>query len=503
MHAILDLTNLVSFFRRDLYFHLVVCLLLALVFRVLLAFYSYGPQSLDDYRHGLFPALQLSHGEKINLPDYRNQPLVWLVAGVITASEKLGFTTALYKLNLVYLFLGLISLVGIVGVYFIARNYPRKSLALIFLYAMALSPSLAFVSTRILGESISASFLILALGFLYQYFNDAKNKWLVFCCLALGVATIFRFQVGLIYFALGAYFLSQRRFKEILTLLYVGCFLVALQSGFDYLAGRPFLGTLRAYFEINKNGAIEFGVSPWYTTWLTLLGFLFVPISLPTWLAWHRVWKNHKEILLVVLVFVLSHSMIPHKEERFLFPIFPLVSLLLISCWYYSRKTRGVRYFFLPVYAVFNIALFIFGVVSNSQESIVGPVATLQNSDSHKSIILDINPAFGSYGLREFFIPDKSKYFEIENFSESNIKNTFAQTNIADIKELIVLTSSDVYPMEIENNLIKSLIHCEKFERFQSLSDKLIYYLNRDANQRRRASWRTRCPLQATAFNPI
>jgi hypothetical protein len=472
------------FLRWPLRFHLSISLALALVLRVLSAIYAYGPQSLDDYRHGLFPGLQMSEGLPLNMPDYRNQVLVWVVSGVLNGCKFLGITSHLSQLQWLYFLIGLVSLLSIVGIYFLFKDSESRLLPIAVLYIVALNPGLTFISTRILGESVGASFLILACGCFYQHTRTLCLKWLITSCVFLGIGTIFRFQIGIVYPLFISFLLWSRQYQSAVWMIAVGFLILGSQAGIDILSNRAPLGTLWNYFQINKNGAVEFGTTPWYSTWLTVFGFALLPFSFGLWSALKRWWNQYWQLSLVVVFFTFVHSLIPHKEERFLFPLYPAVLVSLAYLWYYSRKKRAVKYIFVPVFFGVSLIALIFGVLSNSQESVVGPVAHLKRTSQWPQVIVDVSPQFGVFGLREFFIERDQKYLEV---------NSVAEINISRSSELVVLTSKESYPFDIEKELAGRHWDCESFQKFQSLSDQLVYSLSKSANMRRMPSWRSVC----------
>ncbi|OYZ23900.1 MAG: hypothetical protein B7Y39_03315, partial [Bdellovibrio sp. 28-41-41] len=464
-----------KFLRWPLLNHFGVSLVLALILRILSAIYSYGPQSLDDYRHGLFPGLQMSEGQPLNMPGYRNQVLVWGVCAVLNLCKLLGITSHLSQLQWLYFIIGLVSLLSIVGIYLLFKNSESRLLPIAVLYVVALSPGLTFISTRILGESVGTSFLILACGCFYQHTRTLRLIWLISSCVFLGIATIFRFQIGIVYPLFIFFLLCSRQYRSAVWTIAVGFLILGVQAGIDVLSNRAPLETLWNYF-------IEFGTTPWYSTWLTIFGFALLPFSFGLWSALKRWWSQYWQLSVVVVFFTFVHSLIPHKEERFLFPLYPVVLVSLVYLWYYSRKKRAVKYIFVPFFLAFSMVALVFGVLSNSQESVVGPVARLKKTPQVPQIIVDISPQFGVFGLREFFIERNQKYLEVNSVAEININRSI---------ELVVLTSKESYPFDIEKELASQHWDCESFQKFQSLSDQLVYSLSKSANMRRMPSWRS------------
>ena len=58
-----------------------------------------------------------------------------------------------------------------------------------------------------------------------------------------------------------------------------GLALLGAQAGIDLASGKAAFGTLQAYLEENAGGAAKYGASPWYNTWLLVLGIALFPFS--------------------------------------------------------------------------------------------------------------------------------------------------------------------------------------------------------------------------------
>lgn len=472
-------------------YHLALAISLGLLLRVLAAHFAWGPQSLDDYNHGLLPALRWSQGVPSEIPDYRNHLLVWIVGLLFKFCDSIGIDDSLVRLKLAYVGISLFSILTIVGVLLLVSSVKKTSIKVYVLYAFALNPMFAFVSSRILGESISIGFLALGAGLIHWTMSENKHwRGLAWGLFLVGLASLFRFQLGIVYLFYLGYFLFTKRYSFFRIGILVGMALTAFQGGVDLLSGKYPLQTLRAYLEINKNGATEFGVTPWYSTWALLLVFLFFPFS---WAIFKNVWKKAKPyyyLIAMVLMFVGVHSMIPHKEERFLFPIFPftLFFVLLFSFW--NRKEFWVKWNHLPYFLGLNALFFFVGILSNSQESVVGPVAKYTPSQAQE-LVVDINPLFGNQKLREYFIHSNQKYLEFPDMG-SFLQFLKDHPEEGRLRKLILM-STPQEPVEVMSELKQAVPWCQEVEKFQSMSDSLLYRMNSRTNPRRVASWRVIC----------
>ena len=110
----------------DLNLHLKRALIIGAGLRILSAIFVYGPQALDDYKHGVWPAYQFFAGISLDLPQYRSHLLIWFLSLFTEVASWVGVTSALGQVRAMYLGLGLTSLVGIYGTYLYVRDFRSK-----------------------------------------------------------------------------------------------------------------------------------------------------------------------------------------------------------------------------------------------------------------------------------------------------------------------------------------------------------------------------------------
>jgi len=315
--------------------HLWRALGLGLGLRLLSAFFVYGPQALDDYKHGVWPAYQFFAGQELDLPDYRNRLLVWILAGFIRFASWFGCSSALAQVRAMYIGLALISLLGIWGTYLFVRDVRSRIFAPLAIYLAAAYPLMPFVSTRAFGEAVAMSFVMLGFGYLEPARRQRQVElwpWIAgFLC--LGAATLFRFHVGLLFVSYGAVLVYLRVWRGVAGGLIAGILTIAAQALIDFLSHKPFMGTLIAYLTANEGGAADYGVSPWYDTWLLVLALSLAPFSFVFFRQLRGLWRKHWPWLVPFLVYVTAHSLVPHKEERFLYPIIGLEIWALAWLW--------------------------------------------------------------------------------------------------------------------------------------------------------------------------
>lgn len=211
------------------------------------------------------------------------------------------------------------------------RNYTAYLLLSYFLWF------LPFINVRFSSETWSGLFFIAGLTIVQRSnFNNARECALL--ALLLGCSVLFRYQMAISVLGLIAWLLliGKIDIKNLVVFSVSG--LLVMTGGF--FIDRWFYGeysfTAYNYFHANiiEEIASQYGVSPWYEIVYYLVGApgplgILIFLSLIILLV-----KRPKNVILwVSLPFLLVHSIIPHKEVRFLFPLANLVPLLLITAY--------------------------------------------------------------------------------------------------------------------------------------------------------------------------
>lgn len=471
--------------RRPLHFHLVVALLLGLLLRLCSAWFVYGPQAMDDYYHGVLPAWQLFSGQPPELPDYRSHLLVWMLSGFLSIGSLFGLHTGLDQVRAMYIGLGIFSLLGIVGTWLYVRDHASRLFGVLAIYLVALHPVMSFIGTRAFGEAVALPLVLAGVG-LIEWSRKAEPRaadgWVMSGFLLLGLAALFRFQVGLIYLAYMALLLMEREWRLLLTAVLAGVVTLAAQIGIDLASGKQAFGTLWAYLAANAGGGREFGVQPWYNTWAFMLALTLFPFSLVFADQLGRLWREHRTLLVLLLVFVAAHSLVPHKEERFLYPVIGLLWIALAALWAYVPQRRSVRWLYGPLYAVFLLLLAPLALFNNTQAAVTEPFASVLQRYP-KALFVDLDGGDATL-LRRFFLQPASV-----------LQSTEPQLPLQALMQhpgypAVVLfgsAASDAATMRRIAAEAGSGMRCDEPQVAGSLADRLLYTLNRKRNERRQA----------------
>jgi hypothetical protein len=198
----------------------------------------------------------------------------------------------------------------------------------------AIWPEIFFFASRPSSENLATIAIFSAILAIYDppqsdapvraWSERARLAW-IGLCLALGF--LFRFQYAPAIALLGLATLREAPARRLPCLLLGGVLGLALGAAADLAAGQPPLGWLLTNFVMNfsQNRSAFFGTNPawWYfqqigLTW-SLSAVLFVPSILVAA-------KRYPMLLAIALVTIATHSLIPHKEYRFIL----LAQVLLI-----------------------------------------------------------------------------------------------------------------------------------------------------------------------------
>lgn len=483
--------------------HFVRALLAGAVLRALSAWFVYGPQALDDYKHGVYPAYQFWAGLPLDLPDYRSHLLVWLLAGFAQIASFFGVTSALGQVRAMYLGLGAISLLGVYGTYIYAKSFVRPGgarhaphVASLLPYLVAVYPVMPFVSTRAFGEAVALAFVALGFGFLESARRERGGGFACFTMgfVSLGIATLFRFHCGLLFVVYGLILLGLRRWPGVLAGLVGGTFTLLAQMGIDQLSHKPPLGTLWSYLAENEGGGARYGASPWYNTWAFAAVLVLLPFSAPLLRHVRALWRDQWPVLISWLVFVLAHSLAAHKEERFLYPTLALELWALGELWVAGSFSGLARRVFNPVlFGVSGVALFVVCFV-NTQEGEIEPPAFVQSR--YKDVIyLDYESLFGASRFQFYFLRPPSELATVapSEFTATRIDDELQKN---ETRQAVVMLTSDPdaqKSLRALENVRTAESQCLDMREAGSLIDRLLYKANPRHNQRRRPTWYLIC----------
>ncbi len=442
--------------------HLFIAIALGLLFRIFASFFVYTPMALDDLGHYWLPAIRMADGLPMNLPEYRAPLLPYILWIFIKTADVLGFGSdpinRIYSMNLG---LGLFSLLGIVGAYYyckgaIKQNNKYFSVLLYFFSIYAVMP---YISTRAGGEFFCISFLMLGIGLL-KY----EKTFLGF--FFIGIAVLFRYQLGIIYIFYGLYGFKR---KTIINALVVGLILLTIESLVDLSYGRQMLGTLMAYIAENQK---PYRSMTWYNFILFTLALCAFPLSCVMINKIKVVYSKHKEAVIAILIIIISHSLVPHKEERFIMPILPFLFIFMSSLWSESAEQKYSRIIFSPAFLIINTFFLILASFIPSQTGRIDPLLDANKKSKTAGFAL-INTDFSKWAYDVYLN---------KNVLQIDAKPRESLDLDKNINSIFVVAASNT-------SLIKSDgFTCEEPKFYSSPIDKVLFKLNPKLNSRKKTT---------------
>lgn len=233
------------------------------------------------------------------------------------------------------------AITGLFSVYLIHKfisaykKYIVSALKEVYLITSFLLWFLPYINIRFSSENLSGLMLICALTFLEKSNLCRRNAATIFTGGVLGLAALFRYQsficiAGIFFWLL---FVKKVKLGKVMLLL-VGIVSILLLGIFiDFWLYGTWTLTAVNYFYMNivKGVASNFGTEPFYQYLIYILeapGLLGILILISFILL--TIYYPKNLIVWVCYPFLLVHTIIPHKELRFLFPLVNLCPLILI-----------------------------------------------------------------------------------------------------------------------------------------------------------------------------
>lgn len=318
-------------------------MLLALAFRILAAFFAPGYLMVDDHFLVVEAGASWADGSDYNnwlpwnqegepKPHAANFAYVGTQFLVFKALNAIGVEDPQMKMRIIRLLHGVYSLLIVYFSFLITRRFSHSRNALYVGLILGLAAIMPNFSVRQLVEFVCIPPLLFATWSLVK--ND-KRTWVSYLLagLGIGLATGFRYQCGVFGVGFGLVLLVQRDLKGFAQLSIWSLLFFALSQLQDvFIWGEPFT-QLRAYISYNESHAGSYPNGPWYMYLLTVLGYLVPPLSIFLLFGFFAGVRKYQIVIWPALVFLIFHSIFPNKQERFIFPILPFVTIAGVMVW--------------------------------------------------------------------------------------------------------------------------------------------------------------------------
>lgn len=297
-------------------------------------------------------------------------------------------------------------------------------LALFFWY-------LPLISVRFSSETLSAALLLLVLAQVMKY--DKASPWqMLGIGILCGLGFEFRYQLAFAFLGLLAWGIAIKRYqwKQWLS-LFAGFILVLCLA---FLLDSWFYGVWvfapYNYFNLNivRQVAASFGVSPWYTYQILLLTVPTVLWGLAIYGSFVISIVRHYQnpAVWAFIFFIVCHSLIAHKELRFLFPVIPLLPLFMV--WGYETLVGHCNRYVVRCLAVLLLLVNIGGLAAVVlKPAAYGKAAMMafldkeakQNANLNVVITENSNPFYEAYLVPEIYLQAPMRLTDIAGYDFS------------------------------------------------------------------------------------
>lgn len=348
-------------FRRITIAHVVV---FGFALRALLFFLFPTVYYPDEIFQVLEPAHRLVHGQGYRSWEYFVGLRSWFFPGIVAGLLRFG---SLFSSNPEIALLPMrgfviaVSTIPIACAYLWGRNLVDRKAGLMLAACVAVSADLIFMAPHSFSEAMAANILVLALYFGYPEKAETRPSRLFLAGLLFGTAFILRIHLGPAI-ALAYAMICTRFWRRWLVMGAAALLVVLFAGGLDWLTyGRPFHSIfINVYMNINAGISSELGSkSPLYLFGMTLSQWSYASIVLLP-----LVYLGARRLPIAATVaaaIFLTHMGVGHKEWRFVFPAFPLLTILAgfglvsIAAILSERTKSGEAGFYAPLLILFAL----------------------------------------------------------------------------------------------------------------------------------------------------
>ena len=309
-------------------------LLLGVVARIIVGTHSLGFVHPDEHQQYLEAANRIAYGYGMSFWEYERGIRHFLypgfLASVLKCLDLIGFQHPVQQAQIIRSLMGLtvFGTSALIALQLLRSGKRYASFALLLMTAG--SPYFLFMGARTLSETAVMPLMML------MWFSVDRRPVLAGAIGGLMFAVRFQTALFVAPFFFAIVFDSFRRRRgwshQTQAMAFAtGCVVTLLVGGFiDWWTWGSWFHSPIEYFRANilEDVASSFGVSPWYQylLWAAQRTAEVSWIVFPLALIGAR---RHQRLAIAVLIFVISHSLIGHKESRFLWPIVPILLVLV------------------------------------------------------------------------------------------------------------------------------------------------------------------------------
>ena len=226
-----------------------------------------------------------------------------------------------------------------------ASSFASSKVRVVYLALSLLLWFIPYLACRFSSETYGAIFFVYALAIYFSEKQNNKTRILLGICLALSF--IFRFQMGLaiLGFGLWSLLIDKKCWKYFIVPAITFIVVYALLGvGVDSWFYGEFVFAPYNYVKVNSEVSSEwFGSEPWWFYLYNLVSYptYFVGIPLAVAIIYLLVRNPKNPYLWCFIPFFVVHSLIAHKEVRFMFPMAFLFPVMFMSAFDKLNRKLG------------------------------------------------------------------------------------------------------------------------------------------------------------------
>ena len=310
---------------------------------VVTALFSVGYHQFDEHFHLLeFAGLKLGLTQPDNLAwEYHYQTRAAIQPAIVVLAYSFLSLVKITNPFTIAIFLRILSgLLSFLGIHLFYRVYRREIesslLQKSFLLLSFLLWFAVYNNVRFSSENWSGSIFLVAYSLFFLKESESRLHYLLIGIL-FGLSFLFRYQVGLLIagFMLWLLFINRENIFHLILLSSGIIISTALGILVDWWYYCNLTLTAWNYFEqgILLDKLSGFGVKPWWHYFEAIFIKAIPPISIVCMLSLLIVliYTRKDVIIWTILPFIIIHTIIGHKESRYLFPIIGFVPILIIK----------------------------------------------------------------------------------------------------------------------------------------------------------------------------
>lgn len=478
-------------------------ILLAIIVRLIAAFFSKGWGMHDDHFLVIEPAQAwVDHYNYNNWLPFFNPEAVpsghsLLYPGfhylLFRFLEFAGIFDPQIKMLVVRLLHAAFSLLTVYFGFRIVETLSNTKVATKAGLLLALFWFIPFLCVRNLVEVVVIPFLVYGVWLIVNQ-NPRFRSFIMMLLAGLVMGTGFsiRFQTMAFAGGIGLALLLKKRWADTLYFCLGYLFAIVLVQGIiDYcIWGRPF-AEFTEYFTYNLNNATEYIVSAWYTYLLLILGILIPPVSLMIFSGWLMSWRKQLILFLPALLFVLFHSLFPNKQERFILPAVPFIIMSGIIGWeeyqrnssFWKNHLKWIRVAWI-FFWVLNLIVLIPVTTMYSKKARTESMHYLSKYENIQNIMLDNSSGVVKYPPR-FYLGQWANVIVIdESYTIPEFKENIHQQGLSGQPQfvLFIRDKNEVKRLKELKEALPGLVYETTID--PGFIDRLLYWLNPvNANQ--------------------